>query len=205
LQSFSYPLIPKKPAREAVLRRLGYHKQTVVETADMAKIDSMMVKAADLCRPKARAVLLDISGLDENGLKLENGLLLPSAKLAKMMAESKKALLMGATLDMSVIDTINRELKSGDAVFAVVLDAYASECVDDSLDYIMQAIGRADFRLGRKLTKHRYSAGYGDLDLKYQKDLFDLVEMEKLGVTINENFLMEPEKSVIAICGVEEP
>ncbi len=205
MQSFSYPLIPKKPAREAVLRRLGYHRETMVETADMARVDAMMVKAADLCRPKAKAVLLDIAEKNEYGVTLGNGLLLPSAKLARMLAESGKALLMGAALDMSVIDTINRELKTGDAVFAVVLDAYASECVDDALDYVMQAQGRTDFRLGRKLTRHRFSAGYGDLDLKYQKDLFEILEMDKLGVTINENFLMEPEKSVIAICGVEEP
>ncbi len=205
MQSFSYPLIPKKPAKEAVLRRLGYHRQTVVDAGDMAKIDAMIAKAADLCRPRAKAVLLPILTQAENCTTLENGITLVSTKLAGMLADSKQVLVMGATLDMSVIDTINREIKDGDAVFAVVLDAYASECVDDALDYIMQAQGRADFRLGRKLTKHRFSAGYGDLDLRYQKDLFELIGMDKLGVTINENLLMEPEKSVIAICGVEEP
>jgi len=205
LQTFSYPLIPKKPTKEAVLRRLGYHKQTVVDAADMERIDAMMARAADMCRPKARAVILSIFGQTENGIVLGNGLVMSSAKLAKMLADSKQVLVMGATLDKTVTDTISRELKSGDAVFAVVLDAFASECVDDALDFIMQAQSRTDFRLGRKLTKHRFSAGYGDLDLSYQKDFFELLDMASLGVSINENFLMEPEKSVIAICGVEEP
>ena len=203
MQSFSYPLILNKPTNKAVLRRLGYHKQTVVETEDMAKIESMIQRAADICRPKAKAALLKIAAHSENSTTLENGLVLESAKLAKMLAGSGSALLMGATLDMAVIETINQELKNGDAVYGVVLDAYASECVDDSLDFIMQAQQRNNFRIGKMLTKHRFSAGYGDLDLSYQKDLFDILDMGKFGVRINENFLMEPEKSVIAICGVE--
>ena len=203
MQSFSYPLILNKPTNKAVLRRLGYHKQTVVEHEDMARIESMIQRAADICRPKAKAALLKITAHSESRTTLENGLVLESAKLAKMLANSDSALLMGATLDMAVIETINRELKNGDAVYGVVLDAYARECVDDSLDFIMQAQERNNFRIGKMLTKYRFSAGYGDLDLSYQKDLFDILDMGKLGVRINEIFLMEPEKSVIAICGVE--
>ncbi|MEX1308761.1 MAG: methionine synthase [Eubacteriales bacterium] len=203
MQTYSYPLILKKPTQRAVLRRLGYHKQTVVESDDMAKIDGMMARAADICRPKAKAVLLAITAHSEKSTTLENGLVLQSAKLAKMLAGANQALVMGATLATSVTDIINQELKSGDAVFGVVLDAYASECVDDSLDFVMQAQARNNFRTGQMLTRHRFSAGYGDLDLSYQKDLFDLLKMDELGVSINENFLMEPEKSVIAICGVE--
>ena len=203
MQSFSYPLILKKPAQQAVLRRLGYHKQTVVETTDMARLVGMMEKAEDLCRPRAKAVMMAIAAKDSQSVSLESGLVLKSAKLAKMLENANQALLMGAALDAVVTQTINRELKNGDAVYAVVLDAYASECVDDALDFVMQAQARNGFNVGRLLTRHRFSAGYGDLDLSYQKDLYHILKMDELGVTINENFLMEPEKSVIAICGVE--
>jgi len=56
---------------------------------------------------------------------------------------------------------------------------------------------------GRLLTKHRYSPGYGDLPLEYQKDLFALLQLDKLGVAITERCLLVPEKSVIAISGIE--
>jgi len=203
LEIHHYPLIPKKPTQKAVLRRMGYHKDTVVSEKEMTNIVAMMTRAADICRPKAQTCLMRIADLDAQSLTLENGLKLCSINLARMMTGSSHALLMGSTLDKRVVEIITRETKEGDAVFAVVLDAYASECVDDALDFIMQANGLSDFRLGKQMTKHRFSAGYGDLDLSYQKDLFDLLKMGDMGVTINENYLMTPEKSVIAICGVK--
>jgi len=203
LQTHFYAFIPKKPQEKAVLRRLGYHKQTVVDAADMASTRAMMRRAEDLCRPQAKTVIMPIAKRDAKSVTLDNGLTLVSAKLASLLKNAHSVLLMGATLAKNVVETINTELKSGDAVFAVVLDAYASECVDDALDFIMQAEARKGFNVGRRLTKHRFSAGYGDLDLSYQKDLFEILEMETMGVSITKTYMLIPEKSVIAICGVE--
>jgi cobalamin-dependent methionine synthase I len=84
-----------------------------------------------------------------------------------------------------------------------VFDAYASEYVDGVLDVIIARKNEALRRTGQKLTKHRFSPGYGDLDISYQKVFYDLLDMQTLDVTINENYLLSPEKSVIAIAGVE--
>jgi cobalamin-dependent methionine synthase I len=39
--------------------------------------------------------------------------------------------------------------------------------------------------------------------LSYQKVFYDLLDMQTLEVDINENYLLSPEKSVIAVAGVE--
>lgn len=49
----------------------------------------------------------------------------------------------------------------------------------------------------------RYSPGYGDLPLTNQKIIFDILNLERLGLRITERFMLVPEKSVIAIAGVE--
>ena len=49
----------------------------------------------------------------------------------------------------------------------------------------------------------RFSPGYGDLPLSAQKDFFDAIECTKrFGITLTDNYLMYPTKSVTAFIGV---
>ena len=74
---------------------------------------------------------------------------------------------------------------------------------DGALDIMMQSRNEALRRTGQALTAKRFSAGYGDLDIKYQSVFYELLQMKTLGVEINDSYLLIPEKSVIAIAGVE--
>ena len=50
----------------------------------------------------------------------------------------------------------------------------------------------------------RFSPGYGDLPLEFQKEIFNLLDCPKrIGLTLNESMLMSPSKSVTAIIGVK--
>jgi hypothetical protein len=200
----NYPFIPFKPSEKSVLRRLGYNKDIQIDESMMLQTKEMIDKAADLCLPKARAVILPIIEKDKEYIILGEILKIKSEKLSSMLKNSEEVLLMGATLGTRLVDRINLEIKSGDPVFAVVLDAYASQCVDESLSYIMKTQGLKDFRLGTKITKHRFSAGYGDLNIKYQKDFYDILNLSDIGIYINESFMLSPEKSVIALAGLEK-
>ena len=48
----------------------------------------------------------------------------------------------------------------------------------------------------------RFSPGYGDLPLAMQREIFAALPLEKaLGLTLGENLLMTPTKTVTAIAG----
>ncbi len=50
----------------------------------------------------------------------------------------------------------------------------------------------------------RFSPGYGDLPLGFQKEIFRVLDCPKrIGLTLNESMLMSPSKSVTAIIGVK--
>lgn len=50
----------------------------------------------------------------------------------------------------------------------------------------------------------RFSPGYGDLPLEFQKEIFKVLDCPKrIGLTLNESMLMSPSKSVTAIIGVK--
>lgn len=57
----------------------------------------------------------------------------------------------------------------------------------------------------RVKLKPRFSAGYGDLSLEAQKDIFKVLDCQrKIGLTLNDSLLMSPTKSVTAIVGIKD-
>ena len=59
-------------------------------------------------------------------------------------------------------------------------------------------------KMGETL-RPRFSAGYGDLPLEYQRRIFDLLDPPThIGLTLNDSYLMSPSKSVTALIGVEK-
>ena len=197
----TYPLIPFEPGRKSVMRRLGSLK------ADLSPqlsddIDNYIRLAAKLFHVKGKDIVLPIEHLGQGSFSIRSNVI-DSALLTKLLSNSANAYLMCTTIPASEVAMISEAMKNAEGLKAIVLDAYASEYVDGALGVLMSRKNEALRRTGQKLTKHRFSAGYGDLDIKYQKVFYDILGMETLGVSLNESYLMEPEKSVIAIAGVE--
>ena len=55
---------------------------------------------------------------------------------------------------------------------------------------------------GRRFTSFRYSPVTG-FRFKISRDVFKELNLEKLEMSLTKSFMMVPEKSVTAICGVE--
>ena len=102
-----------------------------------------------------------------------------------------------------MIEAIGRDTADGNLTRAVVFDAAASEMVDAALDWMETFFGRELRREARRLTKSRFSCGYGDLALDNQKLFYDLLELGRLGVELTEQYILVPEKSVTAVAGIE--
>lgn len=73
---------------------------------------------------------------------------------------------------------------------------YMAEAVNDR---IAQDIIKAGFA-----PKKRFSAGYGDWSITSQKEILELTEAKRIGVTLSESYLMIPRKSVSALIGWEK-
>jgi cobalamin-dependent methionine synthase I len=51
----------------------------------------------------------------------------------------------------------------------------------------------------------RFSAGYGDFLLENQRLFYELLDLQRFGVSLTESCIFTPEKTVPAIAGVEIP
>jgi hypothetical protein len=196
-----FPYIPFIPGKKTVMRRLGSQKASFPAGLD-ADIDELLAQAQSAFFVRGRAKVLSLTRADEDSLDL-GGCVLKSRLLCNMLKQSSAAYLMCATIPQRYVDSIGETIKRGEGLKAIVFDAYASEAVDGALDVIMERKNAVLKRTGQRLTRKRFSAGYGDLDIKWQKPFYDMLDMGSLGVIINEQYLLSPEKSVIAVAGVE--
>ncbi len=199
MELFSY--IPFVPERKTVMRRLGSLKADF--SAELNKeIDAFLKSAQSLFTVKGKALAVPMR-ISDKGLLYIAETLIESKQLAKLLSKSSLAYLMCTSIPRREVEKINTAMTAGEGLKAIVFDAYASEFVDGALDMIVAQKNAALKRMGQHLTKHRFSAGYGDLDIKYQRVFYDLLDMKTLDVELSDTYLLSPEKSVIAVAGVE--
>ena len=122
-----------------------------------------------------------------------------SASLAKNLAECDKAVIFAATAGIE-LDRLVARYSSLSPAKALMLQAIGAERIESLCDAFCE-----DLRAEYGDIRPRFSAGYGDLPLEFQKDIFSLLSCSKsIGLTLNESLLMSPIKSVTAIIGIKK-
>jgi len=174
-------------------------KGWIDEALHAVKLDAVTARC-EISFPDDESVLLSTEGSNPEGSQPET-IRIASASLRRFLSSSSKALIMGITAGSAITELIDR-YQSENMTKAVILDAASGEIVDAGLDYIVSLLNRELTRESGRLLSKRFSPGYGDLTLNAQGDFFRLLDMEKLGVTLTDSFILKPRKSVIAITGI---
>lgn len=120
--------------------------------------------------------------------------------LAKNLDGCTKVLLLTATVGVEMDRLIWKTGVKSEA-HALMMHALGVERVESLVERFLFDYERES---GESL-RARFSPGYGDLELSFQKDLLGVLNATKLvGVSLNESLIMSPSKSVSAIVGVGE-
>ena len=125
---------------------------------------------------------------------------LRSAKLAKCLSGCERAVVFCATVGFEYDRLIAAQTRLSPAR-ALMISALGSERAEALCDSFCAEL---EEELSARLTP-RFSPGYGDLSLDVQRDIFALLEPTKrIGVTLSDQMIMTPTKSVTAIVGICE-
>ena len=191
------------PPYKKIYHRLGYRKEaTELTPKQQRNVDLQIENALSFISLQGCALRSIIDKNDGNKTTISGGLTFQSVKLSGLLKNCKESLLMGATAGKEIMEAIKDKTFHDDLPAAVVYDATASEMTDAALDWIIDYINNQIRREGKKLLPRRFSAGYADLKLENQANFYQILQMEKIGVTINASHILLPEKSVTAITGI---
>ncbi len=126
-----------------------------------------------------------------------------SHALSKNLSGCKKIILFAATVGVEIDRLIARASAISPAK-AAIFQALGSERVEALCDAFNDEIRKEAATRGYS-THPRVSAGYGDIPLEMQRDIFRALECtKKIGISLGESLLMSPSKSVTAIIGLQE-
>ena len=186
-----------------VLRYLGY-KKDLVTAEDLAQVEGFLPEARTAMKPAACWGRFEVELLPGDVIRFPYGEV-KSADLARNLrggtSTCTEIFIFAATIGLDYDRLVQRARISSmaKASFLNAIGAAAVENVCDQLNEELRQLAAGE----SKTLRPRYSAGYGDFTLENQRGIFDLLTPSKyIGLTLKDNLIMVPEKSVTAVVGV---
>ena len=122
-----------------------------------------------------------------------------SEDLAKNLDGAQKAVVFAATAGLG-IDRLIKSYSAQSPLKSLCFDAIGTDRAESICNLFNKEIGSLYI-----LCRPRFSPGYGDLDISFQKNIFDELSCpSNIGVYLSGSLQMIPTKSVTAIIGVKD-
>lgn len=191
----AYPT-PGAVSRQEILRYAGVREET-------PELAALLEKAmAELLPTLAGRVCWQEFPLTVRDGELDLGFIRTgSSSLARNLSGCDRIIVFAATLGLGPDRLIARYSRLSPAK-ALLMQAVGTERIEDLCDRFCDSIRQDACRQGLSMAP-RFSPGYGDLPLTVQQEIFRVLDCpRKIGLTLNESFLMSPSKSVTAILGL---
>jgi hypothetical protein len=206
-QTFTFTPAEVSPSKAAVLEHLGM--PTVGGLPDRveelyATAERMLVQSVE-----PRGIVASISVDDFASVYRGQGFNEPTSVVADIFPHADHLALFTVTLGAATSHEITEGFATHDFALASMLDAMASESADLAAERAERRFERALREAGWRTPDGgvlRYSPGYCGWDVTGQKQLFQYLSPERIGVTLTDSCLMQPLKSVsgVMIAGPKE-
>lgn len=194
LQTATIPL-PPADIRE-ILRYAGARS---ADDALLSLLEQTLQEAEPVLNPRLCLRTVAVSCADgEVDLEFAR---IRSESLCRMLEGCTAAVVFAATLGIGLDRQIARFGRIAPAR-GLLLQAIGAERIEALCDSFCRELQHRAGAEGLQITR-RFSPGYGDLPLTFQRELFRLLDCSRaIGLTLNDSLLMSPTKSVTAIVGM---
>lgn len=179
-------------AKKDALRYLG-HTNQVIDQDMNEKIDGYLKELSAL-PGQYHYQIFDLEGDQILGTTIQ----LSGSSISNILSQSKKVALFACTLGIAVDRKIH-SLKYTSGSDMMIYDACASAQIEEFLDEMVDEIKKT------YQTTPRFSPGYGDFNLSYQRNIVKVLNSEKkLNIKVNTSSQLLPMKSVTGIIGLSD-
>lgn len=184
--------------KKEINRYLGYHR-SLPDSITQQMINEVSDTLIKIVSPKhvfekyPVAVQGDEVTIDQFIIK--------SSKLARHLRQCHWVYLFAATLGIAADNKI-RAYCAVSMSKASVAQAVCTALIESYCDEIQEGLSKLELK-NNCFLRPRFSPGYGDFSIEYQKELLNKLNASKrIGLTLTNSHLMVPTKSVSAMIGV---
>ncbi|MCB2340092.1 vitamin B12 dependent-methionine synthase activation domain-containing protein [Clostridium estertheticum] len=188
--------------KNEVLRYLGYKNQKIDKSMTNL-IDECTREIIDISEASSVYEIFDIERKNDFLFLLGSTLVLKDKDIKDLLINSDKCVVMAATLGTAV-DSRLAYYSRFDITKGVIMDACASTAIEYVCDELQDEIMKNAFKEDLYITT-RYSPGYGDFAIDNGAEILNVLDAyKKIGLSITENSIMLPRKSVTALIGLSK-
>jgi len=161
-----------------ILRLMGY--QAKAENSSLAKLIAEEKSKLDkLLKPVSLYTIIDYEETNKH----------------PVFTDAVKVALCVCTIGPELEKEVEDLTRKNDLLKGLILDSIGSEVVEEVAIQSDKIIAEEAIKMNLWPSK-RFSPGYGGWDLKEQKFIFEVLPAQKIGIELNESFMMIPRKSI---------
>lgn len=188
--------------KPSVLRFLGYKDINKVPNTILAKVDSVLNKIPEIL---GNIIYDEFKfGLDAKNKKilLNERNSFCGDKIFKTLSDCNSLVIAISTLEND-FKKIYEKIASGGVIYEMIIDAIGTAALNDINNrFCIKLVDEYKHR-GYGLTE-RLAPGDNNWSLADQKTIFSVLDGNRIGVKLNEKYIMEPEKSLTMVYGIKE-
>jgi hypothetical protein len=194
-----------KIAEEEVARYLGYQKDLVTDlNSDLKEvIDEEISQAYSLLETKGIYRLLSLKSISPEGVIFtESGYQFSvNTNVIKFLENAEYLLLAVVTIGPKMEQSVKENFNQNQYLRAMVRDAIGTVAVKTAGQWLNHYIEERSLQEGFELSRY-FEPGSGDWGIQEQMKIFQILQPEKIGVTLNSSYMMQPAKSLSWIRGM---
>ena len=177
---------------------LGMNKEPSPQEKEL--IEHYLIKIKQLTQPIGTWKTFAVKARESARIHLaETPLQIVGSSTSEHFQSCEQITLLAATLGAEIDQLLSR-LSSENPAHALIADAVASSAIEfftEQFDlYLSTQIRHKGF-----FPTARFSPGYGNWPLNWQKEFLSSVKGEKIGLTTTDYFILKPTKSITAAIG----
>ena len=188
-----------QPQPEEILRYAGLPKTAEPDPLMLSCLDELGEIDGRICWRH-----FDIARREDGSMDL-GFCVTPSKNLAQNLKDCSRLVLFAGTLGLPIDRLLERygRLSPAKQLWFQAIGAAGVEALCDRFcEDVKHLAGRGGALAS---TKPRYSPGFGDFGLSYQKSIFAALDCQRrIGLTLTDSLLMSPTKSVTALIGIRD-
>jgi len=195
--------IPLNPEMDLVLRRLESGPRGSLRPEFMTLVKELLAFVEDhhLLKPAMAYRYLPLEDFFPDGSRLKEIEKLGGSLVSMVLPAARDLALVVATIGAALEEKVSEYSGRKALLEAMILDSIGSAALDTltlgASNIISSNVASRGFKASSPLTP-----GMPGIPLSDQKNLFDLVPAEKIGVRLNASEFMIPQKSVSMIIGL---
>lgn len=188
-----------EPDRKEIYRYMGCRTADVDEKM-RGQVEEAIAKLQGCITPRSTRRSYEILRPGDGSLVI-GGIHTKSRNLAKNLRDCERCCVFAATLGMGP-DHLIRRAQAARMSRALALQAASAAMIEAYCDEINEEIAREE-RVRGNFLRPRFSPGYGDFPLEHQREIEQMLQMDKtIGISLTATLMMMPSKSVTALVGI---